>query len=99
MFYVKKVHFLAHFSKIKKKILRAFFRKISKTSKIVFFCNKMNSFGVMETKIKKSGRVTFEPLLSPNFIPNFRKILGAVLEICRDARTHGRTHGRTEAIL
>ena len=37
--------------------------------------------------------MTFEPLLSPNFIPNFGKILGAVFEICRDVRTHVRTHG------
>ena len=28
-----------------------------------------------ETKILKNGRVTFEPLLSPNFIPNFGKSL------------------------
>ena len=27
--------------------------------------------------------------MSPNFIPNFKKILGAVFEICRYARTHG----------
>ena len=44
--------------------------------------------------------MTFEPLLSPNFIPNFGKILGAVLEICRygrtDTRMHGRTYGRTD---
>ena len=44
-------------------------------------------------KIKKSGRVTFERLLSPNFIPNFGKILGAVFEICRDVRMDGRTDG------
>ena len=55
----------------------------------------MNTFGVIESKIKNSGRVTFEPLLVPNFIPHFRKILGAVLEICRDVRTYVRTYGRT----
>ena len=32
-------------------------------------------------------------LLSPNFIPNFGKIRGAVLEICRYARTDARTDG------
>ena len=31
--------------------------------------------------------------LTPNFIPNFGKILGAVSEICRSVRTYGRTDG------
>ena len=61
--------------------------------------SNMGFLDLNKAKIKKSGRVTFEPLLSPNFIPNFKKILGAVFEICRSARTDGRTHGRTEAIL
>ena len=53
----------------------------------------MEAVPLNKAKIQKSGRVTFEPLLSPNFIPNFKKILGAVFEICRYARTHVRTHG------
>ena len=36
----------------------------------------------------------FEPLLSPNFIPNFEKILGAVLDICRYARMDAWTDAR-----
>ena len=47
-------------------------------------------------KIKKSGRVTFLQFLTPNFIPNFGKILGAVFEICRSGRTHARTYVRTD---
>ena len=31
--------------------------------------------------------------MAPNFIPNFRKIVRAVFEICRYPRTDGRTHG------
>ena len=35
----------------------------------------------------------FLALLSPNFMPSFGKIVGAVFEICRYARTHARTDG------
>ena len=35
--------------------------------------------------------MTFEPLWIPNFIPNFRKIVGADLEIRCDGQTNGRT--------
>ena len=34
----------------------------------------------------------FSALLSPNFMPSFGKIVGAVFEICRYVRTHPRTH-------
>ena len=46
----------------------------------MFFCNKMNTFGVIEY-LKKNGSMWFEPLLGPNFMPNFRKIVRAVSEI------------------
>ena len=58
----------------------------------IFLQTTLSDFRENEAKIKKSGRVTFEPLLTPNFITNFGKILGAVFEICRYARTDGRTH-------
>ena len=38
----------------------------------------------------------FSALLSPNFMPSFGKIVGAVFEICRDARTYVRTDARTD---
>ena len=40
-------------------------------------------------KNKKGGRVTFGPLFTSNFIPNFGKILGAFSEIICFTRTHG----------
>ena len=43
---------------------------------------------------KKSGRAMFLIFWTPNFIPNFRKIIAAVPEIIRDTRTHTRTDGR-----
>ena len=33
--------------------------------------------------------------LTPNFIPNFKKILGAVFEICCNERTDERTDGQS----
>ena len=33
----------------------------------------------------------FSALLSPNFMPSLRKIVGAVFEICHHVRTHGRS--------
>ena len=50
----------------------------------------MSGFRENEAKILKSGRVTFETLLAPNFIPNFGKILGTVFEKRRYARTYAR---------
>ena len=37
----------------------------------------------------------FSALLSPNFMPSLRKIVGAVFEICRLVRMHVRTNVRT----
>ena len=53
------------------------------TSNMGFFDLLGGGYPLNKAKIKKSGRVTFAALLSPNFIPNFKKILGAVPEICR----------------
>ena len=41
----------------------------------------------------------FLALFVPYIMKKIRKIVGAVFEICRYARTHVRTHVRTEAIL
>ena len=38
---------------------------------------------------QKRVSVTIKPLLAPNFVPNFGKILRAVSEIIRSGRTHG----------
>ena len=77
---------------------QGFFRADIPLMKKSKFCTFLltNGYTYLNTaKIKKSGHVTFEPLFSPNFIPNFKKILGAVFEICRYARTDGRTDART----
>ena len=53
----------------------------------------MSGFRVNGQQNQKSGRAMFSALLSPNFMPSLRKIVGAIFEICRYARTHVRTHG------
>ena len=45
-------------------------------------------------KNKKSAWIRFLALIVPYFMPCFRKIVGAVSEIIRNARTHGRTDAR-----
>ena len=49
----------------------------------LFFLQPLSGFRENEAKYLKNGRVTFEPLLIPSFIPNFVKIHWAVFEICR----------------
>ena len=75
-------HILGKFKKIPR---NGFFSKSQKPQNDV----KFGKFGFFrggyhlnKAKIKKSGRVTFLQFLTPNFITNFRKILGAVFEIC-----------------
>ena len=91
-------HILGKFKKIPR---NDFFSKSQKPQNDV----KYGIFGpkvlsrLNKAKIQKSGRVTFLIILFPNFVPNLKKILGAVAEIIRSVRTHGRTYGRTEAIL
>ena len=53
----------------------------------------MSGFRENGAKNRKSVRAMFSALLSPNFMPSFEKIVGAVFEICRSARTDGLTHG------
>ena len=80
-----------------KKIVGTVFWQIPKNPEMTsnfFFLQPLSGFRENEAKIQKSGRVTFEPLLTPNFIPNFGKIHQAVFEICRYARTYVRTHAR-----
>ena len=44
---------------------------------------------------QKLGSINFVPLWNPNFMQNFRKILGAVSKIFKDGRTDGPTdHGQ-----
>ena len=45
------------------------------------FSARLAKIGQNENFYKKSGRAIFLPLLSPNFMPSFRKIVGAVSEI------------------
>ena len=86
------LHILAN---ILLKSLERFSVKSKKPKKTRFFCNKMNSFGVIVYFLKKKGSMWFELLLGPNFMPNFRKIIRAVSEI-NASLTDGRTNGRTD---
>ena len=82
-------HILGKFKKIPR---NGFFSKSQKLKNDVIYWIS-GPFGGSLTLIRrklKKARATFEPLMSPNFIPNFKKILGAVFEICRSARTHAR---------
>ena len=56
----------------------------------------MSGFGENGQKSQKSGRATFLTLFTPNFVPSFGKILGAVSEIIRVGCTDARTDGRTD---
>ena len=51
----------------------------------------MSGFRENGQKSEKSGRATFLTFFTPNFVPGFGKILGAVSEIIRDTLTHGHT--------
>ena len=53
----------------------------------------MSGFRVNGQQNKKSGRAMFSALLSPNFMPSLRKIVGAVFEIWCYALTYARTYG------
>ena len=79
------------FSAISENLLESFFRKVPKTVAILA---RLAKIGQNENFYKKSGRAIFLPLLSPNFMPSFRKIVGAVSEI-NSLRTHERTDERT----
>ena len=60
------------------------FRKFQKTvilGQNDHFSAHLAKIGQNENFYQKSGRAVFLPLLSPNFMPSFRKIVGAVSEI------------------
>ena len=84
-------HLYKHFKKKLRKSLERFFLKGKKN----LFFNRFTPFSPNLDLFKKIGSVTFEPLWIPNFIPNFRKIVGAVLEIRCDGQTGGWTDRRT----
>ena len=52
----------------------------------------MSGFRENGQKSQKSGRATFLTLFTPNFVPGFGKILGAVSEIIRYKQTNKLTH-------
>ena len=52
----------------------------------------MSGFRQTGQKYEKSGHAMFLTFFTPNFMPGFGKILGAVSEIIRDTHTHGHTH-------
>ena len=84
------------FSAILENLLEPFFRKVPKTAILAkngHFFARQAKFGQNENFSKKSGRAIFLQLLTPNFMPSFGKILGAVSEIncVTDARTDART--------
>ena len=53
--------------------------------------HKFAAFAKTSKNLKKEGdRATFLTFLTPNFVPGFGKILGAVSEIIRDTQTDKR---------
>ena len=76
--------------------MEQFFRKFQKhviLGQNGHFLARLAKIGQNENFYQKSGRAIFLPLLSPNFMPSFRKIVGAVSEI-NSLRTDGRTDGQ-----
>ena len=72
------------FSAILENLLELFFRNVPKTAilgKNGHFFAHWAKFGQNENFSQKLGRAIFLPLLNPNFMPSFGKILGAVSEI------------------
>ena len=82
------------FSLISENLVEQFFLKFWKTlilGQNGHFSAHLAKIGQNENFYQKSGRAIFLPLLSRNFMPSFRKIVGAVSEI-NSLRTDGRTH-------
>ena len=72
------------FSAILANLLEPFFRKVPKTSILAkngYFLTRLAKFGQNENISQRRGFAIFLPLLSPNFMPSFGKIHGAVSEI------------------
>ena len=81
------------YSVISGNLVEQFFRKFQKhviLGQNGHFLAHLAKIGQNEKFYQKSGRAIFLPLLSPNFMPSFRKIVGAVSEI-NSLRTDGRT--------
>ena len=68
------------FSAISENFLESFFRKVPKTVILAIFWHVWPKSAKMRIFIKIEP-CYFLPLLSPNFMPSFRKIIGAVSEI------------------
>ena len=72
------------FSLISENLVEQFFLKFQKTvilGQNGHFSAHLAKIGQNEKFYQKSGPAIFLPLLSPNFMPSFRKIGGAVSEI------------------
>ena len=81
------------YSVISGNLVEQFFRKFQKhviLGQNGHFLAHLAKIGQNEKFYQKSGRAIFLPLLSPNFMPSFRKIGGAVSEI-NSLRTNIRT--------
>ena len=72
------------FSLISENLVVQFFSNSKKTvilGQNGHFLARLAKIGQNENFYQKSGRAIFLPLLSPNFMPSFRKIVRAVSEI------------------
>ena len=72
------------YSVISENLVEQFFRKFQKTVIVGqngHFSAHLAKIDQNEKFYQKSGRAIFLPLLSPNFMPSFRKIVRAVSEI------------------
>ena len=79
------------FSSILENLLESF---LAKSQKLWFwhFSARLAKIGQNENFYQKSGHAIFLHLLSPNFMPSFRKIVGAVSKnnsLRTDIRTYG----------
>ena len=61
--------------------------KMAKNGEKWLFFAKINGFRQNGPKSQKSGCATFLTFFTPNFVPGFGKILGAVSEIIRNGHT------------
>ena len=78
------------FSGILENLLESFFRKNSDFGPKWPFFRTLGQIWAKWEFFQKKGSAIFLPLLSPNFMPSFEKILGAVSEIncVTDVQTH-----------
>ena len=83
-------HFYKHLNKKIEKNLERFFLKDKKNYFLTYLIQLVHS----KTFYQKSGSVTIELLWIPNFIANFRKIVGAVFEISCDKRMDEQMDGQ-----